>query len=131
MGSPVFYKHIQEVILYRKFADMTPQAIAEMCSDFQKATNLPRGSQSSFFDEVEKHIRTEMAQGRFTNFPDICRFSETIFSANFGSNEFQKQIEQKLIEGLNQSPSLQDLTLLMKGLSNYYMKEAYLEDLLT
>ena len=88
MGSPVFYKHIQEVILYRKFADMTPQAIAEMCSDFQKATNLPRGSQSSFFDEVEKHIRTEMAQGRFTSFPDICRFAETIFSANFGSNEF-------------------------------------------
>lgn len=130
MGSPVFYKHIQEVILYRKFADMPPQMIAEMCNDFQKATNLPRGSQSTFFTEVEKHIRTEMAQGRFTNFPDICRFAETIFSVNFGSNEFQKLIEQKLIEGLNQNPSLQDLTLLMKGLSNYYMKEAYLEDLI-
>ncbi len=34
MGSPVFYNHILAVILFRKFADMTPQAIAEMCSDF-------------------------------------------------------------------------------------------------
>ena len=66
---------------------MTPQAIAEMCRDLSRASNLPKGSQS-FFDAVEKHIRTELAQGRLTNFSEICRFAETMLFVNLGSNKF-------------------------------------------
>jgi len=40
-------------------------------------------------------------------------------------------LEEKLIEGLNKEPSMQDVTLLVKGLSGYYLKMPYLEDLLT
>lgn len=130
MGTPVFYKSFQEVLLFKdRYKELSYQQLADVCKDFQRATNLPVGSQS-FYDEVEKYIRTEIAQGRFIDFTEICRFSETIFSSNCGTNVFQKLLEQKLIEGLNRGPDTQEITLLIKGLSGYYLKMPYLEDLI-
>jgi hypothetical protein len=105
MGSPIFYKHCQDVILKRKFKDLKYVEIADVCRDFARATQLPKGSQV-FYGEVEKYIRTELAQGRFTSFTELCRFSEIIFSVNVCTNEFQTLLETKIIEGLNKNPSL-------------------------
>jgi hypothetical protein len=107
---------------------MKPLELAGVCKDFARATNLPQGSMK-FYSQVEKHIRTEMAQGRLTDYDEICQFSETIFSANVCSNEFQRQLELRLVAGLDDA-NLQQVTLLLKGLSDYYLKETALEELL-
>lgn len=76
---------------------------------------------------MEKHIRTEIAQGRLKDFGDLSAFSEIIFSANVGSNAFQRSLELKLIDGLENEQNMEKVTILMKGLSGYYLKESKLE----
>ena len=46
--------------------------------------------------ELEKHIKTELHQGRMT-FTDLCKVVENLLPANIGSNSFHNELEKFLI----------------------------------
>jgi len=79
-GTPEFYSHIMEVIENRGLGTVGSLELAEICRDLKRATNLPIGAK--FFHAVEKHLKTEMHQGRLAGKDkeiDLCKVAELIF----------------------------------------------------
>ena len=66
-GSPILYKVLMDIVKHEGLHKLTLQQIANMSKDLSRVSQLPKGSQP-FFDLVEKHVKTEIEQGRITDF---------------------------------------------------------------
>lgn len=115
-GSPVFYSILAERIIQRGFDGRDPVALSDLCRSVSRATNVQKGGYG-LYSEIEKHIKTELHQGRVT-WTALCKVVENLLPPNIGSNEFQLELERFLIANYNDD-NLQHIVSLVKGLSLY------------
>ena len=81
-----------------------------------------------FFAAMEKHLKTELHQGRVT-FKELEAILENILPANIGSNEFHTELEKFILHNF-ETNNLQNFTKLIKALSLYQFKLPELEKLI-
>ncbi|CDW77722.1 UNKNOWN [Stylonychia lemnae] len=127
LGSATLYGHIVERMLSRGLEKMSIQNIVEIARHLSKATNVHKAGYG-FYEKMEKHIHKEIHEGRVT-FPDLCNIVENILPANIGSNKFQQELEDFILNKF-ESDNLQIVSDLIKGISLYKIKNPDLENLI-
>mmetsp|Transcript_17974 Transcript_17974/g.30585 ORF Transcript_17974/g.30585 Transcript_17974/m.30585 type:complete len:325 (-) Transcript_17974:938-1912(-) len=124
-GSPAFYSIIVEKLLDRGLYKMDCVQAASVAKCLSKATNVQKGG-FGFYRAMEKHLKTEMHQGR-VNYEQLIEIMGDLLAHNIGSNEFQQELEKFAAANFN-TINLQNFVDMVKALSLYDIKLEELDE---